>query len=376
MYWLQRLTHQLQKYTNQQISDLRFLRRFSEKKQQALKYDIGGTKVEAKLAQAAPMPKNIRFYSWWSTVAGQRAAGFLMLSGSVLAAIYQIAPHTFLLKFTRDHYQHLTNGLPTPISFELRGLIAEVMTDLQLSEEEQSHIKFFVMSVMDSSGWGDLNTDSRIGYPFYFHLRAPAEVPLAQMTFGKRGSGNVKFLSPEEIESEQARSLCEGLSISREAKKFAIAREINKVRACPQYQFAVINSSYILLALFTARIMNRKLNLFRKPPLFRGVGYSIIFQSLAFMYVTSKDSFNRRLQGVLDEKTAAISPEYARGGVDYYSDIMKRHIALRDLNLDGKNLYSMNGEEVYEYIRMRNKQFRERKQICVDVLSKSENAAH
>lgn len=377
MYWAQRLTSCLVNISNKQnVSYIRFLRRFSEKKQ-AMKYDIGGAKIEAKLGldKTSKPPANIRFYSWWSTPAGQKVAAFSVLTGSVLAAIYQIAPHTVLLKFTRDYYQHLTNGIPTPISGEMKLLIEEVMTDLQLSEEERSHVKFFVMSVMDTSGWGDLAADSRIGFPFYFHFKDPAEIPLAQMTFGNRGSGNVKYLSQSETESDQAKALSEGLVISKDAKKFAIAREINKVRSCPQYNFALINSSYILLALFLGRIINTKLNLFRKPPLFRGISYGVIFQSLTLLYVTSKDSFNRRLQGVLDDKTAGISPSYAKGGVDYYANIMKRHTALRDLNLNGKQLYSMQGEEIYEYIRMRNKQFKERKQICADVLNKYENTS-
>ena len=33
---------------------------------------------------------------------------------------------------------------------------------------------------------------------------------------------------------------------------------------------------------------------------------------------------------MLDDKTAGISPSYAKGGVDYYANIMKRHTALRN----------------------------------------------
>ena len=42
-----------------------------------------------------PLKLNLfRFYNWWSSPIGQKVSGFAMLGGSVLAAGYQLAPHT------------------------------------------------------------------------------------------------------------------------------------------------------------------------------------------------------------------------------------------------------------------------------------------
>ena len=74
------------------------------------------------------------------------------------------------------------------------------------------------------------------------------------------------------------------------------------------------------------------------------------------------------MQGWTDERVAALSASYARGGVEYYSKILQRHVAQRDLCLGGTELYNLHGEEVYEYVRRRNKPFKERRQICLDAL--------
>ena len=59
----------------------------------------------------------LRFYTFWATAAGQKVSGFLLISGSILSAVYQIAPHTVLIKFVRDYYQNLTYGIPTPVRY-------------------------------------------------------------------------------------------------------------------------------------------------------------------------------------------------------------------------------------------------------------------
>ena len=84
------------------------------------------------------------------------------------------------------------------------------------------------------------------------------------MQFGHRGSGYAKHLSEQELHSKEAQLLVDGLLLSKDAKKFAIAREIEKVKIMPQYQLALVHSSMVLLALFSSRMINQKMDLFRK----------------------------------------------------------------------------------------------------------------
>ena len=84
------------------------------------------------------------------------------------------------------------------------------------------------------------------------------------MQFGHRGSNYAKHLSENELHSKEAQLLVDGLILSKDAKKFAIAREIKKIDMALQYQLATVHSCSVLLALFTSRILNRKQDLFRK----------------------------------------------------------------------------------------------------------------
>jgi len=346
---------------------LRFWRNLSEKKS-TIKYDVGG--ASKKLNESAKT-KPYRFYNWWSSPIGQKVSGFAMLGGSVLAAGYQLAPHTVLLSFlTSNYYQHRTHGLPTPVSAEMRELVAELTAELGLTDSECQAVRYFVLNKMDTAGWGDLTEKAAVGYPAYFHFKKASEVPLDRIQLGNRGSAHIKYLSPEERESDKAKELAQGLVLSKEAKKFAITRELIQMKMMPHFWLAFLNSGYVLLTLFCARIINRKLNLFRRPPVFRGINYGTLIPVMYMLYFTSKDGFNRRLQAFVDESTAGISAAYARGGVEYYTQIMRRFAAMRELHLDGHSLYSLEGEEIYEYVRVRNKPFRERKAICAAALEK------
>lgn len=101
------------------------------------------------------------------------------------------------------------------------------------------------------------------------------------MQFGHRGSGYAKHLSEEELHSKEAQLLVDGLLLSKDAKKFAIAREIEKVKMMPQYQLALAHSSMVLLALLTSRMINQKMDLFRK-------GNSLKFTSPPFSFKQRK----------------------------------------------------------------------------------------
>ena len=80
----------------------------------------------------------------------------------------------------------------------------------------------------------------------------------------------------------QAKQLLDGLVLSNDAKKFAIARELSKLQAAPQYRVAALNSGTILLTLFLSRIANVKFNLFRNSKIInlRVSGYCTYFKKL------------------------------------------------------------------------------------------------
>jgi len=319
--------------------------------------------IENIKPQYQPKSKLVKFSVWWSTPKGQKTAGFLMIGASIGAAMFHIAPHTVLLDFIRKNYQNYSGGIAMNTTDDMKRLLTEVTTDINLSEAESASIRLFVSCISDANGWGSLSSSCILGYPFFFNYRKVTDVPLSTMFFGRRGESEKKLLSPAERQSVEAQSLATSMILTDNARKFALARELFKNRSGQYYQVAAVNSCAILGVLVASRAFNKRIGR-QLMPLLRGVAYSIIAGVSTILYWTMKDTLNHRFQTQLDQSVASLSPEYAAGGVEYYEKIMARHRAQRVLCWDGEQLYNKNGEEIYEWVRRRNKYFADRRDIC------------
>ena len=129
------------------------------------------------------------------------------------------------------------------------------------------------------------------------------------------GSDNL-FLTGGQIESEAGKQFASSLVLSSDAKKFAIARELERTRQLPFMTHGVISFCFILLTYNFARIMNKKLGLMGKPPLFRGMLYLGLLPTMVMSYFLTKDLYNRYLEREIDRRAALVTPGYSAGG-DY-----------------------------------------------------------
>ena len=124
--------------------------------------------------------------------------------------------------------------------------------------------------------------------------------------------------------------------LSPDAKKFSIAREIQRTIIQPYLTHGTFSFCFILLTYNTSRIINKKLGLFKRPPLIHGIAYLGLLPTMILSYVVVKAAFNRYIDREVDRRAAQISPEYAAGGVEYYEKVMQRNIALRELGGRGQ----------------------------------------
>jgi hypothetical protein len=242
---------------------------------------------------------------------------------------------------------------------------------LELSQDEKTNLSFFMMNGNEPYSWGELSANSKamLGLPFWFKYRDSSEVPLKQMQFGRKGTSVSKQLSDQENSSEHAKNLAEGMTLSDQAKKFGLAREIIKVKELqPHMQQGVLGATSVMICYTVAKTINDKLRLFRLTPWMRGANYILTMNMTVIFYVALKDAFNRGSQGQMDQRTASISKEYAEGGIEYYTKQMQRNAAQRELVLGADKIYNLKGEEGYEYIRRRNKPLAERRDICQEAL--------
>jgi len=335
-------------------------------KEQTLKFDIGSKKEPIIDAQTEAN----KVYGFFSTVKGQKLVGGVWLTASAVAALYHVAPNWFFLDKIEAIYQSYSKGFPTKVNNDMLNIINEVTQDFQLSEQQVKTLGLFVLSLTEPYGWGELGRNALIGFPEYFYWVNIEEVPIDKMRFGTNlDSGSNCMLSPSQLDSDAAKSFCSSMILSDNAKKFAIAREVNRTIAQPFLIQGVISFSFTLLTYNISRIVNQRLGLFKRPPLIRGIMYVSLLPSMILSYFVIKDAYSCFIDKQLDKKAAQINSDYAAGGVEYYDKMMQRNRALRELNGEsGRAMYTGKGDIVHGIVRVKTASIQERRDICANLV--------
>ena len=96
------------------------------------------------------------------------------------------------------------------------------------------------------------------------------------------------------------------LILSDDAKRFAIARELERAKTMTYRTNGVILPISIVIGYLLSRAVNKKFDLLRKPPHFRLRMYGIIAPAMIFFAVTLEDIYKYYQEGTLDTKVCQI----------------------------------------------------------------------
>merc|ERR1719400_1951002 len=141
-------------------------------------------------------------------------------------------------------------------------------------------------------------------------------------------------LTESQIVSDSGRLFAESLVLSADAKRFAIAREIERTKMQPFIVHGTLAAAMTLLNYNIARIMNKKLSLFSRPPMFRMYLYLGLLPTMVLSYFLLKDGYNRYIDKELDRRAAGVRPDYAVGGMEYYDKLKDGYNRYVDKELD------------------------------------------
>ena len=259
------------KYFCKSVRPRQLLRSFADKpRDQAIKFDLTEKSLENTLNQDPQRTAN-NFYNWFSTLRGQKVVGSVWIGISGLAALYHVSSHWFFLDQVKSLYQSYTNGFRTKIRAEMLELVHDVTKHMELNDEEVASLGIFVLeSLSEPYGWGELGRNGLVGFPEWFQYKSTTEVPLEKMRIGMAATGSEQYkLSEGQIDSDSGRLFAESLVLSDNAKRFALAREIERTKMQPFIVHGTLAAAITLLNYNIARIMNKKLSLFSRPPMFR-----------------------------------------------------------------------------------------------------------
>ena len=159
--------------------------------------------------------------------------------------------------------------------------------------------------------------------------------------------------------------------LSDNAKRFAIAREVYRGKTNQYLTNGLILPTFIGIGYLMSRAINKKLHLFKRPPVFRGIMYCIMATVSIYTAVLFEDMNKYYTDIDLDEKTCKLGVEYTKGGIELYDNTIRWNKAFRLLAFDnlGKDMFNLEGNHWPSLFRpYKHIPFTLRRQTCVDAM--------
>ncbi|XP_049807347.1 transmembrane protein 177 isoform X1 [Schistocerca nitens] len=287
-----------------------------------------------------------RRLAWFTTPMGRKVvfAGVFTAGMSFMSINY--FPNTFFLDDFREFMQLYRHGLAVPIPEDVLKRFQVVMDDMKVSSNERSLIKPFTVYGFDTFHAGSTYTKQGaiVGIPSFFHYSSVDQVDKTVI----KVSGE-----PVAWSTKEGQQFLDSLILSDAAQKFAIGCEVAYVRTPYVYLNTLYPFAALSLVYTIAQNLNRKLHMEKQPQAIRGVVYSVLAIFGVGLWAVLKDVTSTHYEKKCDEEVSSLSETYAKGGLEFYSKILQRNIALRSLlGKKGKKLYSVSGNRQY-FIRQK-----------------------
>ena len=168
----------------------------------------------------------------------------------------------------------------------------------------------------------------------------------------------------------KVQKLKDSIILSEDAMKFSIARELLR----SEWKLHKIQT-YLALGFMTSNYLAIKTINTRWKPMSSAPFIVRVFHASfwtlchVIFYYISKSIHAVNFEKDLDDATARISPSMARGGIEFFEQEKKRHLALRELypNKGGEKLYNLKGDAIPTNIFLKGIKADERIEICTNV---------
>ncbi|KAM4797723.1 transmembrane protein 177-like [Urocitellus parryii] len=233
----------------------------------------------------------------------------------------QISYHLFPDPVVQWLYQYWPQGQPAPLSSELQSLFQEVLQDMGVPSGHcyKPFTTFTFQPV--SAGFPRLPAGAVIGIPASFLGGPVTNTDHPVVVLGQR----VDWQTPA------GTRLRDALTLSRDAQKFALAREVVYLETSAAALQALPAPACLAGTWALSVGAKHALGLYGGPMNIRAA-FNLVAAVAGFVaYAFSTDSLTHALEGWLDRRTASLSTAYARGGVEFYEKVLSGNLALRSL---------------------------------------------
>lgn len=266
-------------------------------------------------------------------------------TGVVILSLCSGYPHlTGTKSYRRATAMYDPKGDEVPLDEEIKTLAEQVYQDMNLTVDKEMRLKLYTADGKDTLYRGSLQNrwlNAIIGIPGYYSIKKPEEIN--KRTFGIQVDGTLR---PVDWNSEAAGQLLDSMVFSEKAKLFSIAREVSYLdsQECLWDMFLRVGAASGAYAFgtfaYTALNLEQYILGFRLG-VFGAIG--LVFLGI---FVFARDAYHCSLDNKVDRKVAKMRRRYAEGGVEYYTKLLQRNKALREiLGYDGRLRFTAYGNE-------------------------------
>ncbi|XP_076242998.1 transmembrane protein 177 [Calliopsis andreniformis] len=274
---------------------------------------------------------------------------YIVGGGTALVAVgITQLPHTYFLETIRQiKAKYRYDETEEPVRKKLQQTFEDVLNDLPLKEEQKNDIRLFHVYGYDLYHAGILNSKfgAVVGVPITFVYDS-----VESMNKNDIFMYNVPVDWNRSAENDFLKSLV----LSENAQKYAIAREILKIKEDKQFFVGFKVLLHVLIVSIVYNIFYEKLNLASKNKLVRYTITSLTVVGGIASWIGLQDAVSYNSDIKIDKTLCALGKDYIEGGKEFYEKLLSRNIALRTiLGDEGKKLFTVNGNENY-ILRQRN----------------------
>ncbi|XP_076155557.1 transmembrane protein 177 [Alosa pseudoharengus] len=264
-----------------------------------------------------------------------RTPVLLVSCGGVFTA--NIFYHVFPNGTYRKLYQAWSKGEPASLSEKLENTFQTVLNDCAVgsSENFSAFASFGFHPIGAGIPW--LPSGAQVGIPANFNSTPDDPAGITNRTI---------LINGREVEwdSDIGSSLKESLVFSSEAQKFAIAREVLRLDSAGPVLHAAVAPACLVGICVNSVVLKHIFGLYAGPILARGLVNLVVVGLGAAFYLLATDEVSQWMDYRSDRRAASLSPEYTKGGVEFYDKIISRNKTLRMLMGErGEEMYAPSG---------------------------------
>ncbi|XP_047457940.1 transmembrane protein 177 [Mugil cephalus] len=255
--------------------------------------------------------------------------------GGVFAA--NMVYHVFPDMSFRELYQAWHKGEPVKLSENLEDVFQQVLKDYGISSSKNYSVfaSFGFHPVGAGVPW--LPAGAHIGIPANFNSSVDDPSGITNRNI---------FINGKMVDwsGEVGSSLKDTLVFSPEAQRFAIAREVARLQSGGPVVSAAV-APFCLGGVWVYSVLLKQVfGLNAGPALYRGAVNLLALGIGAVSYFLTSDAVNQWIDYSTDRHAAAVSRDYAKGGVEFYEKILSRNKILRSLmGQKGAEMYAPSG---------------------------------